>query len=309
MNHPNSKKITIFRTGTFISRAQGKEAQEYFAQSKAPIGSYWESANSQKVGSGLSFKEESLLLPLIIDTPKDDKEFRKKVTEFYNEISTDVPFGTGVTLEVGLEEDNAGQISEKNMPIKLMDYLRYRHAQNHPKVAATKELADGNQLVDYYIFDKDNVQAKNTKKVKERDAAMQIYLEVKNEESQVDQMLTLLGVDPREYATAKDKANLKTEKLRELADADPSKFVEAHSSGDLEIRAWITNMVTVGVLKKIGQKYMDGETNEIIGNSLEETIFFFKDEEKSGEITVLKARMQEGLKKPIVKEGRRTIVS
>lgn len=306
--HPNSHRITIFRTGSFLSRAQSKETNEYFAQTKESVGSYFESTSSSKVGNGLNFEEEKFLLPDAIDTEANDREFKKKVSEFYADLTTHVPFNVGVTLEVGLEKSNDKPVDKDNMPIALNDYLRYRHAKNHPQVAPTKELSQGNSLKRFYIFDPENVQAGNTKKNKEKDAAYAIYLKIKEEPASVDTMLTLLGIDPRNYIGKKEAEDLKKEKLRELAEAKPGDFVTTHEEGELEIRSWIVSMVNTKVLNKIGQRFMDTETNEVLANSLEEMIYFFKDESKSGEITVLKARRQEAMSKPMPKEMRKTQV-
>ena len=306
--HPNSHRITIFRAGSFLSRAQSKETNEYFAQTRESVGSYFESTTSAKVGNGLNFKEEELLLPSIVDLQATDREFKKKVTEYFSDLTTNVPFSTGVQLEIGLELSNDKDVSADNMPISLNDYIRYRHARNHPQVAHTKELSQGNSLKRFYIFDPENVQAGNTKKSKEKDAAMAIYLKVKEEPSSVDVMLTLLGVDPRTYIGKKDGEELKKEKLRDLAETQPATFYEIHEAGELEIRSWIVSMVSTKVLNKIGSRYMDTESGEALANSLEEMIYYFKDEDKSGEITVLKARRQEAMSKPVPKETRKTQV-
>lgn len=292
--HPNSRIVTIFRAGSILSRAQGPAIDDFFSSSKQSIGSYFDSTQSQKVGSGLSFAEEKILLPNIIDTPADDKEFRKKLTEFYTDLTTAVPHGTGVQLETGLEESNDKPVSEKNMPLDLMAYIRYRHALRHPWVAGSREAAAGNQMKHYYIFDKTNVQNKNTRKVKELDAAMQIYLKIKSDINVVDQMLTLLGVEPREF-TGKDADDLKVEKLRTLAEKDPEKFQTTYESEHLEVRYWIKTMISTKVLKEVGTRIVDPESEGLLGNNLEETIWYFRDDQNSEHVVTLKARMQEAL--------------
>src|SRR5579872_23290 len=103
---PNHRPITIFRAGSFLTRAQGKEIQDYFADSKQGIGSYWEGGHSNKVGTGLSFDEQELLMPYIINCRKEDNLFREKVELFFHEIDTKVPHDKGVVLETGLKLDN-----------------------------------------------------------------------------------------------------------------------------------------------------------------------------------------------------------
>jgi hypothetical protein len=107
-----------------------------------------------------------------------------------------------------------------------MDFIRYRHAagnaatgvKGHPWVAASKAMGAGNPLKKFYIFDKEAVQSKQINLDKERDAAMQIYLKVKDTPELISQMLTLLGEDVRKY-TSKDKTDRMQQKLRELAES------------------------------------------------------------------------------------------
>lgn len=299
-NHKNSRTVTVFRAGSFLSRAQGKDVDDFLSTTKKSVGSYWESSSSKRVGSGLTFSEEAILLPLLLDVPVEDREFRKKVTNFYVEIDTPIPYGTGRTLEIGLDGDNDKPISAKdNMPLNVMDYLRYRQIIKHPEVATTKEEADGNSGKTFYIFDPTDVVKKNAKRIDEKDAAMTIYLEVKNSPDKVDSMLTMLGVDPREF-NSKDAAKLKQEELRLQSETNPSEFVAIYGNAHLEIRYWITTMVNTGVLKVMNGKYVDGESTKLVANNLEEMIFFFKDEANSEAVVLYKTRMQESLKKPII---------
>jgi len=302
--HENSHIITIFRAGSTLSRAQGKDVEEMFSMARMSIGSYFKK-NSMRVGSGMDFDEEEIILPLILDVPADDKEFRKKVTEFYEMLDSEVPHDTGLQLEIGLKGSNKEPISKNNRPINPLEYVRYRHAKGHPEVAESKEAAKGNSLKKYYIFDPKKLQEKSTKRNEEKDAAMQIYLELKQDPAKVDMMLTLLGIDPREFSNS----NLRTEALRQQAELNAEKFIQTKDEGELEIRYWIKTMENVGVIKNIGNKYINAETKAIIGNNLEETIYFFKDEEKSEEITVLKALMQEAVKKPYTKPKKMTQIT
>lgn len=298
MTHKNSKMITVFRAGSFLSRAQGKEVEDFMTTTKKSVGSYWESVSSKRIASGLSFPEENMLLPYLLDAPAEDREFRKKVSTFYTEIDTQIPHGGGRQLEIGLELDNDKTLSEKNFPINLMDYLRYRHLIRHPHVANTKEEADGNALKEFYIFDKTSVVKKNAKKTDEKDAAIQIYLQIKADPNKVDAMLTILEIDPREFVGA-DAPTLKQEELRSQSENRPEDFVRLYKEADIDIRYWLKTMLNTDVLKLIGSKYLDGETNKLVANNLEEAIFYFKDEENSEAVILYKTRMQEALKKPI----------
>ena len=303
MSNRNSKQITIFRAGSFLSRAQGKDIEDFFATSKKSVGSYFEGVSSKKIGSGLSFTEEAILLPKLIDVPGEDREFRKKVTQFYVEIDTQIPHNTGRVLEIGLELDNDKPVTEdlkdpskNNLPINIMDYIRYRHAIKHPQVAESKELAEGNGLIEFYVFDKSAVTKKNSKKAEEKDTAFQMFLEIKSNKNKVDMMLTLLGKDPKEFS-GNDADTLKQIALRTEAETNPKTFVDIYQNNDLETHYWIKAMVNDKELKILNGKYFDAETDKLLGNSLEELTALFKDEENSDIVVLLKARLQEKNKK------------
>lgn len=299
MEHKNSKKITVFRAGSFLSRSQGKEIEDYFADSKQSIGSYYESSTSPRIASGLTFVEIELLLPMLTEVDNRHPEFMKKVAEFYQNISTDIPFNVGRTLEIGLTLSNVKELkidkedpSKSNLPINLMDYLRYQQLKGHPEVAKTKEEADGNPIKRYYIFDKDELRAKTTKKTEEKDAAMAIYLEIKDDEIKPKMMLTLMGIDPRAFQGANER-DLITEELRKLSEVKPTEFVDIYKNSNIETLYWLQSLVNGGVLKKIGDKYIDAENDKIVGNNQEETRYFFEDEVNSDLVTTWKARYQE----------------
>jgi hypothetical protein len=291
MENKSSIKVTLFRAGSFLGRAQGKDMVDYFADSKHSIGAYWESSESKRIGSGMTMDEEKLLLPEFIEVSKEDREYTKKRAEFYAEIDTKIPFTSGRVLEIGLT-DNHKPLSVDNMPIEIMDYIRYRHAITHPFVAVNKEEADGNPLKQFYIFNKSELQKKTTKKTEEKDAALRIYLEVKDDKPKTEMMLTLMGIDPRGFA-GKNEGELLIEELRKLSETKPNDFIKVYSSRNLETTYWIKTLVNCGVFKVVATKYIDNENGNIIGNTLEETEYFFEDKMNSDSVIVWKARYQE----------------
>lgn len=307
--HPNSRPITIFRAGSFLARAQGKEAAEFLNTGRMSIGSYFVNNDTPISASGLTRKEEELLIPDFINCMPDEREYRKLRSEFCAGIDTKVPAVTGITLQTGLEEDNDKPVSKTNMPLEPMDYIRWRHAIGHPEVAESQEVANSRAIKKYYIFDPSAVQTKKVKGTQQKDAAMHIYFQIKEDLGKVDMLLTLLGTDVRTFTgTEEHKAITKVEALRELADSDSKNFVDVFNEKDFETRYWIKTMTNVGVLVMHGPRFVDAETKSIVGNSLDETISFFMDEANSEAVILYKARMQEYLKRPIAKTHKRTEV-
>lgn len=299
--NPNSKKITILRKPTMMEGAQDKAA-EFMSMSRKSIGSYFESKNAKGIGSGLSFDEKDLLMPRLIDVPKDDRTFLDTVRKFFESLQTYVPYEDGVILEIGLSIDNSKPITyfdEKrdkyNTPIAYMDYVRYRHAMHHPKVAASYAEAQGNQLIDFYIFDPATARQQDTELSNTKDKALQIYLKIKEDMVKVDAMITLMGTDPRTF-TGAGKDDEKTTFLRKQADERSVKFLEEYETKMFEEKYMLQSMMNTGIIRRVGNQYIDSETGKIIGNNTEEAMYFFKDPVNSDKISILKANLQEMLK-------------
>lgn len=288
--HPNSRKITIFRAPTFLHAAQNAEVQAYFAYAKRSIGSFWESPESQRIGSGLSPTEERILLPELIEVTAEDRDFMKKRNEYYQDISTDVPHDTGRTLEIGLFTSNKEPISLKNLPLNISDYLRYRHAVANPQVALSKEDAEGRSGIEFYIFDKAEVNKKNTSKADTKDAALQVYLKLKADPTgnKVKQALMLMGVN-----TAKLDPTDMEQSLRNLAEAKSDEFIRTCDTKEFDNNYYVKAMLEYKIIKRLGQKFFDVETDKLLASSEEEMVAFFSDDDNSDLVVTLKARLQE----------------
>lgn len=301
--HANSKRITLFNAGSFLENAQ-TGAQDFMAMSKKSIGSYFSGTLGSSVGNGLSFEEIDVLLPLLIDVPKDDRTFRETVTTFYKNMATNVPFSSGKELEIGLTLDNDKPITWKNdegkynLPINLQEYIRYRHAKGHPWVAESKSAALGNMLKQFYIFDETAVNAENAEAGLVRDKAVGTYLSLKADGEKVNAMLTLLGIDIRIYHGV-DADDLKLGKLYELANTQSEEFNKVHADKHFDMRFTVQKMINTGVIRKIGAQLVDNETGKVLGYNMEEVIYFMQDNNNSDIVSILKAKMQEAMKKKL----------
>ena len=279
-------KITIFRTSPFLAKAQGSALDDFFESSKVSIGSYYEKGGSPRIATGLSFEEEKLLLPEMLEVPADHPEFRKKVADFYANLTIKVPYKGGTSLNIALTSDSKGAVSKSNMPEDLLDYLKYRVAIKHPDVAASSDISEGNSRYKFYVFDPIAAQNKKTAKRDQEDSAQKAYLEIKDDEQKVKQALVLLGINPH---TEKDPVA----KLKDQAKIDPAKFLKTIGLKEFEIKYWITSMIDYKVIKLLNSKYFDAETDKLLAQSEEELIFFFKDDSNSDVIGTLKARLQD----------------
>lgn len=297
MTHPNSKKVTIYRTSSFVLEAQEEKAPDFASLADKSVGPYF-MKDSKVVGSGLTSPEIDLLLPMVIDFTEKDREFRKQVRYFYDNLRTPIPYNTGKEFEVGLTEDNSKPVSRDNAPIDPMSYIRFKHAAGHPFTAPSKAAAKGNSLKWFYISDPEAERAVAQKSFDERDDAQAIYLKLKKEKDskeKIDAMLTLLNEDPRQWSTAGDRA----EALRKKAETKPDKFLQAYNIDNFELRYLIRSLVNTGIFTELGGGIiMDTETKKIIGNSMTETLGAMQSDGFAPNLPIWKSKMQEALKKP-----------
>jgi len=300
--NPNSKQVTIFRARSFVADAQ-KGLDDFFAQSTKSIGSYWESTSSKKTGTGLSISEQNLLMPEMIDLSTEDKDFRKKVKEFFDEINTKIPHKEGLKLEIGLSVDNDKPVSKDNLPISIMDYIRWRHALGHPEVADNKDEAMGNQLISYYIFDPEGLKAKNQDLIDARDTAMEYYLLLKKDKEKLDNFLAMLGEDPRGFEDQQEKLDFLTNIINSRETEKVNDFVTLYEDPKLENKSLLEKMVLTGVLKRVGPRYIVAETDAILGNSQEEALFEIEDQKNEQLMVALKTLLQEKMAAKVQKRS------
>jgi hypothetical protein len=296
--HPNSRKITIFRANNFVQNSQKDEAvADFMSQSSKSISPYWQSNSARVIGSGLSIPEQELLMPYLIQVEPGDRTFRDGVFKFFNSLSTKIPFSTGKDFEIGLEVDNEKPVSKDNMPINVEQYVRYRHAKNHPWVAGSKGEAEGNQLKLFYIHDADLQHKEDTDKLVIQDEADEIWLKIKNQSQKVTMLLTSLGFDERDYL-GRNGETRKQNDLREFISKDPSKFLTVYRDDRFETKYWLKAMVKADVVQEVGTSFVIRETKKLLGRSLDETVLFLENPDNADTVSYLKGATQDALKKP-----------
>lgn len=294
--HKNSRTVTVYRTESMLEKVQ-KDAKDYMGLFNQPIGDYYESGNSAVVATGLEPWEVDILLPSVLMMSNEDREFRPKVKEYYQKISTKVPHRIGVTLEIGLVEDNDKPISKTNLPIKMSDYLRYRHIRKHPWVAPSAAAAKGNMLVKYYIFDKYEQERMFSDVNAEKDKAIRQYLSIGDDPKKVEQMLIMLGVDYRRYE-GPNAVPLRKDALRELAETKPTEFNKANENNSFEERYKIRLLLAAGVTQLIGNTLVLVSNPEVIlGHSEDEAVVFLKNPANSQTVTLMLRTAQEAMAK------------
>lgn len=295
--HPNSHIVYVLRARMFSGESR-KELEDYFADSYKGVGSYF-SKGGMRTATGLTIPEENLLLPDVLNIPQEDRDFRKEVTTWYQNIDTKIPahkwdnatLKGGKPLEIGLERSNTEPVSEYNMPINVEHYLRYRQIIGHPFVAMNEAEGNGNQLKQFYIFDPEEVSLGNLGINEAKDKALTAYLTIKDKPRTVQQYLTLLGKN-----TKLIKKGEEAMELRKLAESKPEEFIKVDVDKDKAIKYTIEEMVNYKILERVNQRLLTKDGEEI-GRSIKEAVLYLKDTHNSKSFAMLKAQLQEAWKK------------
>lgn len=298
--HGNSREISVFLfTGTNWIQIQQKVNQAekgdqpYFIQSRATIGSYFKPGTNGSIGTGLLDWEVSLLLPSIVDLPSSDREFWKAVNDFYRNIDTAVT-PEGLTLEIGLTEDNEMPISYKqngetvlNLPLNIYDYVIYRHILKHPMVAKTFAEAKeyGGQKM-WYILDRIAESKIELAKLENRKLADEVYYKVIADKEQIRMFLILAGVNPNQLSEIDRKL-----KLKEIADGSPQTLIDIENNPNSKAVLFVSDLLELGILTTAGNRILISENNVDLGGSKTEaalTIYDKKSVELKNRLTALK---------------------
>lgn len=291
-SHPNSHIVYVRRRSLFDT-ANRPELEEYFADSSIGVGSYYGKGTARE-GSGLSIQEENILMPYVLGIPKDDRDFRLKVNEYFSNINSKVPADSnpkkptdGLALEIGLYRDNSAPISEKdeNLPLNIEQFIRYRQIMGHPWVGIAGE-DDGNQLCRFLIYDPKKERQATKAVNEEADIALTRYIQIKQDRSKVRMYLRLTGHDLSKIIPGEEVAALRTK-----AQSDPVNFNKAWNDPYKEHKYLIEEMVAFGLLKQIGTRLLYGQAE--IGRNLEEAVLWLKDPHHSDSFRALRALLDD----------------
>ena len=225
---------------------------------------------------GIEGEEAKKLLKGILDVGPEHIDWPVHEKKYWAELSIKVPFA-GVELDVSTDEDGN--------PRNIDDYIKYRFALKHPQCAPNKEEMLSGQR--FYLHDPKKDQLDKAKLVRLKKDADKEYIKASSDIEVMDRLIRLLSDVKPETLTTDQKETL----LYDLKDKSPSKFIRIAKDKHLAIKAEIEEMVSAGVLRKIGNQiiYID----EVLGDTIEDTIVYMKDKKNSGTLTTLRAKLKE----------------
>ena len=225
-----------------------------------------------------SEEEEKKYMKGYLDVSPDHVDWPKHAKLFWAELTVPVGF-TGVELEIGTDENG--------MPLNLEDFIKYRFALKHPHVALTKDEMDSDFGKRFYIQDLSRDDKVKNNKIQVRKDADKEFIKVSSDKKNMRRILRLLAQVNPDRLTDEQVEN----QLYELKDKSPMKFLKIAIDKNLELKAEVEEMVTAGVLRKIGNQVIF--IDEVLGDTLDNTVVYLKDKKNSSTLTVLRAKLKE----------------
>lgn len=178
-------------------------------------------------------------------------------------------------------------------PINVSEYLLWRYALVYSDVANDIALINKSGGIRFYIYDAQREKHKEKIQFEVRNKATTIYVKLLDMPDKIDNMLW-----------AEKGANVNVAKLdhmdkctmiENLAKANPADFIKLYSDVNLEVKALVERMIHYNILRRLsGTSVIVDENNDVIGNTMDEALIFFKNEERNkAAITRFKSKLKD----------------
>lgn len=254
-----------------------------------------------------------------IGTSLNAPNFVEKTNEFFDNFDVFIDdFTKSLKLKVPVGIVNGKEVSILNdvTAREINAIMRYRHITNHPKVA--KDSAQFDEAPHLYIAYIIDPKVQRSEKIGQKDVrktAMNYYLKLTSGEGSKDKLHWVLEVARRGIKTGNIKdpltgfvpsslqGVLDVEKLdkddkelaiEELQERRPTALVKIFEEPDLEWRALLERMVSLGVLKRQGNVVMNDR--EAVGSDDAEAIAKMKSTKYGETLVVLKNKLKNASK-------------
>ena len=227
---------------------------------------------------GFDLEEEKKYLVGILDVNPDHVDWPKHSKQFWAELTIPVGF-TGVELEIGKDDDGN--------PLSVMDYIKYNFAIRHPHVALTKEEMDRTFTKRFYVQDLSRDDKVKNNEIQIKKDADKEFIKVSSNVKSMKRILRLMSNSNPDRMTGEQVENA----LYEIKNSNPKRFVKIATDKNLELKAEIEEMVSTGVLRKIGNQVIF--IDEVLGDTIDDTVVHLKDKKNSGKLTILRAKLKE----------------
>ena len=253
----------------------GHLPQAVRAEAKTKLSSVY--VNRQPL-KGFNPTEEKKYLNGILDVSPDHPDWPKHSKLFWAELTIPVGF-TGVELEIGKDDDGN--------PLSIMDFIKYNFALKHPHVSLTKEEMDSEFSKRFYIQDLTRVDKVKNNQIQLKKDADKEFIKISSKLESMKRVLRLMSNNNPDRMTEEQVEN----SLYELKNSEPKKFLRIATDKNLSLKAEIEEMVSAGVLRKIGNQVIF--IDEVLGDTMDDAVVHLKDKKNSGKLTILRAKLKE----------------
>lgn len=238
-------------------------------------------ASVYKDGQPLGLLDKDLekdLLKKHLNIDDNATDYGEKRNNFWKELRIPVPT-EGVVLNIAKTEDGS--------PFDTEDYIKYKWATAHPLVAGSEQEMKSDHRKQFYIYDPVKETAQNNQKLQIK---KQAYIELANI-SKDREKLEVLGRVLLPVSVENLSAERLENDLASFIEDDPKRFVELAKDEDVEIRSKIYHMVDKGVIRNQGGSYL--YMDKTLGDSIGETINFFKNKRNSETVLDLESKLKD----------------
>ena len=168
-----------------------------------------------------------------------------------------------------------------------MDWIHYNFALKHPHVALTEAEMNKNYQKRFYIQDKTKDELKKNVAVQVKKDADKEFIKVSSTKKEMSWILRLMSNSNPDIMSREQIEN----SLYELKEKEPKRFLKIAKDKHLSLKAEVEEMVSAGVLRKIGNQVIF--IDEILGDTLDDTVIHLNDKKNSGKLTILRAKLKE----------------
>jgi len=263
------------------------------------------SFTKKKIGGSLNGsnciteEEKMVLLPNIIRTAYNNPGWNQAVADYFDNLTVEVPYDTGLELEVGVEystqeaydDYKSGDITRYNKvfgktvkPLNPANYVLWQYCLGYSRVANKFDEINSSFNISFYIEDKREESKRARSRVDLNNKALRYRLDLIADPVKLDNVLLLYGYAP--YDMSEDEKYIILEKLStpETVDKDSenvkiTKFKNFCEDPQLMMKAFIFRCLNVNVLERLDNSEtiiyqpMGGDTVRL-GVSIEDAVTF-----------------------------------
>jgi len=291
-----SNIVYIRRVKKVVQLSNEPEIDE--ADHVVKIGACW---HGQETLRGLSFDEEEAYLPNVLGVSPKSEHWVKATKAYWLNISSTVPSGIGLKLEIGFRYKNVDDADHeakygipddinqrRGIPINVENYILYRYCELYPRCANDKNDANKSPKIVMYMYSKTEEVAATHTALKSRRESYELYLKMLGDSNRIDNILTLLGENVGALSDAEKEIQLEMYATKQSA-----KFYAFASDKEIELKSFIERCIYAQELKRIPNTetvvYAD---NTVLGHTIDECIIFLKNPKNVIVLNSLEARMK-----------------